>query len=396
MTCCSMGPEELLEASPARGPYPATDWGKAANKVIADWRRKSLLGQSQVSKSLIRVLSSYHRSIVKQVNRTYSGSPLTAGQLANVEARVSELTGALSEDLRNLVQKSVLSSADLAAIRESRLALASYARDLPGPLSSAIARPFDRSTFVKGVTDVLWSQSLGGQVSLSNKLWVVGQYTEARVSAVIRAGVERGLSPLQVAKVLELELVPIGGSKNGLGPADKIWSRANAPERLRGLVGSVPKGIRTRRGTVSYNYLRIARTEMFKAGRASTIARALYLQGLPDQLNPIQGVRWNLSNSHPAKDICDSWASANPDGLGAGVYKPDNVPTGHPQDLCYTTNEVSSPQTFANSLGEFMAGRGMSEEALARYITTSGSQFLSPGLLNSLKGSLLGDPDATS
>jgi hypothetical protein len=87
--------------------------------------------------------------------------------------------------------------------------------------------------------------------------------------------------------------------------------------------------------TPFYRALRIARTEI------NTAYQEAHLQSL---VNPqtggvfdfAEGVRWNLSLSHPKPDICDVWA-AHDDGKGAGVYHPNDVPSRHPNCLCYLT-----------------------------------------------------------
>lgn len=76
--------------------------------------------------------------------------------------------------------------------------------------------------------------------------------------------------------------------------------------------------------------LRTARTSINQSFHLSTIESS--------KSNPaVGGVKWNLSSSHPMEDICDDIANDNADGLGPGIYYPDNVPLSHPNCLCYLT-----------------------------------------------------------
>jgi hypothetical protein len=75
--------------------------------------------------------------------------------------------------------------------------------------------------------------------------------------------------------------------------------------------------------------------------RARVIARhesnlaydAAYIEQTKDKPGTI-GYRWQTSNRHPRPDECDCYAAANYDGLGPGVYKPENLPSKHPLCIC--------------------------------------------------------------
>ncbi len=98
-----------------------------------------------------------------------------------------------------------------------------------------------------------------------------------------------------------------------------------------------------------YQAMRIARTEIVTAHREAHILSTLdpATGGLKSY---IAGVGWRLSMSHPHTDICDVWAEDDGDGLGAGNYLPENVPSDHPHGLCYTTTVlVEYPDVAAPS-----------------------------------------------
>jgi len=89
------------------------------------------------------------------------------------------------------------------------------------------------------------------------------------------------------------------------------------------------------RGTINYNALRLARTEINNSYRETLI------QG--NARNPItKGVKWNLSDTHPFPDVCDLFAGIDSFGLGVGVYPAMATPIDHPNGLCFLTEELRS------------------------------------------------------
>lgn len=95
-------------------------------------------------------------------------------------------------------------------------------------------------------------------------------------------------------------------------------------------------------GGVSYAAMRLARTEINNAfhDRQRTIA----------QERPwVKGVKWNLSKSHPAPDICDVYAREHSEGMGKGIYLSHEVPDKpHPHCLCWMTYELPSEGDMTN------------------------------------------------
>lgn len=98
------------------------------------------------------------------------------------------------------------------------------------------------------------------------------------------------------------------------------------------------------RGGVSYAAMRLGRTELNNAFHTTSVSIA--------RSQPwVEGMKWELSGSHPTADICDEFAERNEDGLGPGVYRTENVPAKpHPQCLCYTTTVTVGREQFINSL----------------------------------------------
>jgi hypothetical protein len=100
------------------------------------------------------------------------------------------------------------------------------------------------------------------------------------------------------------------------------------------------------KGGVSYAAHRLARTEINHAYQTSQAER------YADE--PwVTGMRWNLSGSHPAPDICNVLADRDDYDLGAGVYPVGKRPDSHPNCLCYQTPEQIDEDAFVDA---FIAG----------------------------------------
>jgi hypothetical protein len=100
------------------------------------------------------------------------------------------------------------------------------------------------------------------------------------------------------------------------------------------------------KGGVSYAAHRLARTEINNAYKTSQENR------YADE--PwTRGMRWNLSKSHPAPDICNLLAERDSHDLGAGVYPVGQRPQSHPNCLCYLTPEQVDEDEFVD---RFVAG----------------------------------------
>lgn len=90
------------------------------------------------------------------------------------------------------------------------------------------------------------------------------------------------------------------------------------------------------KGGVSYAAKRLGRTELNNAFHSAQVAEA--------DRDWVKGVKWNLSKSHPKRDICNDYAEHKEDGLPVGVWAKTKVPSKpHPQCLCYMTYDMMEP-----------------------------------------------------
>jgi hypothetical protein len=144
------------------------------------------------------------------------------------------------------------------------------------------------------------------------------------VRNILDVGVRNGESAKQISNKISAFIDP-RNQKQKLAPWQVYRERFGRP------MSFVPPDMPA--GSVAYNSLRIARTEINFTYRNVT-----------EELNKnkpwVKGYRWNLSGSHPEIDICDDWADH-------GVYEDESdLPLGHPNCFCYVTTELVSEKEF--------------------------------------------------
>ena len=99
------------------------------------------------------------------------------------------------------------------------------------------------------------------------------------------------------------------------------------------------------RGGVSYAANRLARTEINNAFHTTQLR-------IHEDEPWVDGIRWNLSGSHPRHDKCNDYAEqVHYTGGEAGVFRNGAAPSKpHPQCLCYVTAELVDEGTFVSKL----------------------------------------------
>ena len=143
---------------------------------------------------------------------------------------------------------------------------------------------------------------------LSSRIWRQIDLSTGRLEKEIQKGLLRGLSADELAAIVGKSLKP-------------------------GVAGGV-----------SYNAMRLARTEIQNAFHFTQIR---YTREQPW----VDGYQWHKSRSHAHVDICDTMATGNHDGMGRGVYKKTTVPgKPHPHCFCYITSVLADSGKFERQL----------------------------------------------
>jgi len=179
-------------------------------------------------------------------------------------------------------------------------------------------------SLVKRATFDIWKYYEVDGLKLSDRIWKVSKQVAKDIQKQVMLSLQTGMSARklrdQILKLAEQQPVEIPKwLQEQLKSAD--------PDTIAKVV---EKYIQKKQ---KYNAMRIARTEIQRAWRRNYVEQA-------KKLPFVKGIKWNLSKSHPERDICDEYATANM-GLGPGVYPPDAVPhnggPAHPHCLCYLT-----------------------------------------------------------
>lgn len=283
---------------------------------------RRILGlQTTLVESLTKLLESILVDSDEQLERNLQpgkGGVIRRAQIRNAKRANAKLQGGLFRKLGSLI-KGLASDAVVEATKAgslydgdyleslgmNRKQAEEYHKSLEQSARRSVEAAVNRNLDQTGTTKRRLSERVYNTLSLSNGL----------VDRRIESGLARGLSAKELAK------------------------------EVRDLISPDV------RGGVSYAAMRLARTELNNAFH--------YQQVQDAQEKPwVTGLQWNLSKSHPEKDICDTIAAGGSEGKGKGVYGVNVVPPKpHPHCLCYLTPVTMDPDEFEERLinGEFDA-----------------------------------------
>lgn len=181
------------------------------------------------------------------------------------------------------------------------------------------------ATVNRQAVEACWARTKKG-LFLSDRIWRQGENFRNTMRDIIQEAVATGQDTVKTARMLQ-QYVRQG----------KSTLAANYPNMMERMKGRIP-------GDISYEALRLARTEMTAAFGEGTIAAA--------RVSPSYiGMKWVLSKSHPLTDICDDLA-AHDEGLGRGVYSPGDEPPlpAHPNCICTLVPVHEEPEKFVERL----------------------------------------------
>jgi len=186
-----------------------------------------------------------------------------------------------------------------------------------------------QSSLVKRATFEIWKYYEKDGLKLSDRIWKMAKQTAQDIQKQVMLSLQTGMSARrlrdQILKTAEQQPIEI----------PKWLKRQLKEAEPDAIAKKVEKYIKKKQ---KYNAMRVARTEIQRAWRVNYVEQT-------KELPFVKGIKWNLSGSHQEKDICDELATANPTGMGPGIYPPDSVPynggPAHPQCLCYLTSVLA-------------------------------------------------------
>lgn len=208
-----------------------------------------------------------------------------------------------------------------------------------------ITKPAIQNIFYEINTRTLeayWARSKDG-LFLSDKIWSKNiKYRDTMVK-ILQGAVAEGRDCVKTARMLD-EYV-LKGKKTLVD---------NYPNMIKRIGNRIPKD-------VSYEALRLARTEMTAAYGEGVLASAM--------INPATlGIKYILSAAHPKTDICDEICGTDEYGLGIGVYPLDSAPEYpfHPNCLCIVLTVNEQPEQLVERLKRWNSNP-MSEPGLEEW-----------------------------
>lgn len=209
-------------------------------------------------------------------------------------------------------------------------------------------RPTEDGVFTPQLAEILDAAEqrvYGDGLRLSERIWRLDQLSRQGIDRVVAQGLAEGWSAWDTAQKLEQYLAPgrdcprwtedrlLGLSKGDIAAGDKTGL----------LAGDECDG-----SGVSYNALRLARTEIQAAHHMAT---DLVFKRMPW----VEKEQVNLSPDHARVDVCDDVVSGGDEGDGVYPKGEIGLPL-HVHCLCWKSAVLMEPDAFVSQLKGWMQG----------------------------------------
>jgi hypothetical protein len=330
---------EIEEIKDAAGEY--RKWALEARKKYVELRLRQ---DPEIRRLYIRSAD----RVAKELRRLALKSPssyLRKRQLEELEAALraeaDRLTGNLTKTLEQYIEQAVEAGGGYS--QAVTLSLFKKAGMDTAGLRTVFA------TVNRQAVEACWARTKKG-LFLSDRIWEQGEKFRNTMRDIIQEAVATGQDAVKTARMLQ-QYVRQGA----------MTLARDYPEMMKRMKGRIP-------GDISYEALRLARTEMTAAFGEGTIAAA--------RVSPSYiGMKWVLSHSHPVVDICDTLAEHD-EGLGRGVYSPGNEPPypAHPSCMCALVSQHEEPEKFVERLKKW-SDDPSSDQELEKWYNNIGITF---------------------
>ncbi len=298
------------------GPYAR--FALAGRKKYVDLR----LRQDQAVRSIFIRSADKIAKEIRRLKRLGTGSEMNMRYL--VALRDSLKQSGIGESLTELLQKDIVKAVDAGSTYSMEVTMDQISKTklAKAPLQRSFFRVNERAV------EAIWARTEHG-LHLSDRIWQKDQKYRMAMSEIIQDGVATGEDPVETAR--QLEKYVRRGRKT---------LAVDYPEMMERMGRRIPED-------VSYEALRLVRTETAAAFGEGTIAAALVSPSYT-------GMKWVLSGSHPVPDKCDVLANAD-HGLGKGVWPPGQEPPmpAHPNCLCVLISVHEDTDNFMKRLNEW-------------------------------------------
>ena len=212
----------------------------------------------------------------------------------------------------------------------------------------------------------------GDNMNLSGRIWRLDREARDGINQVLMNGISAGDSAWNIAKRLEEFL--------GAGQDCPRWTSTRLYGRSKSdIAAGDPTGLLSGDACagqgVSYNALRLARTEIQKMHALAT-DRVMAAQPW------VEKEQVHLSASHPESDECDDAATGGEDGKGIYEVGTIELPL-HPNCLCYKTAVQTPEKDFTSKLNGWLNGQDWPEmDEYAGFIGGDISADIMPAAIN--------------
>jgi len=202
---------------------------------------------------------------------------------------------------------------------------------------------FERT--LQTLLDVAAEHLYGDGVNLSGRIWKWDRESREGINRVLMDGIANQKSAWDIAKGLEQYL---GANQDcPRWTSTRLYQRTKS-EIAAGDTGGLLSGKNCDGRGVSYNALRLARTEIQKAHALAT-DRMMAAQPW------VEKEKVHLSAAHPETDICDDVVGGGE--KGEGVYEVGTIELPlHPNCLCYKTAVLMDEKDFTSGLNGWLKG----------------------------------------
>lgn len=213
----------------------------------------------------------------------------------------------------------------------------------------------------------------GDTLNLSQRIWRLDRDSQNGINSILLKGIANGDSAWDIAQALEQFL---GANEDcPRWTSTRLYGRTKS-EIASGDTTGLLRGDACDGAGVSYNALRLARTEIQKAHALAT-DRIMAAQPW------VEKEKIHLSAAHPKTDICDSTVQGGE--KGEGVYDVGTIELPlHPNCLCYKTAVLMNEKEFASQLNGWLKGTTTWSEMddYAKMVGGDVSQSILPNAIN--------------